>query len=160
MILRTMTVSFAVLLIASATAQAQTQSGQTAATPNAAVMDGLRALIVAHEAAMNKRDAEAVAATYSNTADQIFIDEPRVVGRDAIREQLRQIFAAPPNHQRFNLALTSARMLTPNIAIVETDATFTGAPQLANRGTMVVVRSDGGWLIESLRIYPAQAAKR
>ena len=72
----------------------------------------------------------------------------------------RRIFTTPANFQRFNLALTSARMLTPDIAIVETDATFTGAPQLANRGTMVVVRDRGRWLIESLRIYPAQAAKR
>lgn len=80
--LRMMTASVTVLLLASATSQAQTQSGRAAASaPNAAVLDALRALVATHEAAMNKRDADPVAATYSTTADQIFFDAPRAAKR-------------------------------------------------------------------------------
>jgi hypothetical protein len=47
------------------------------------------------------------------------------------------------------------RMLTPDIAIVETSATFSEGSVRSNRGTHIVVRRDGKWFTTALRVYPS-----
>ena len=46
-------------------------------------------------------------------------------------------------------------MIAPNVALVETNATFSDATTPPNRGTLVVVRDEGEWRIAALRVYPA-----
>jgi uncharacterized protein (TIGR02246 family) len=114
----------------------------------------------AYAAAINKRDAAAVAALFTPDGDQIFVDGPRVVGRDAIRDATQTAIAAWPPTLQFTLAVTGVRMLSPNVAIVETVATFSEGPMQRNRGTLVMVRQSGKWLAAALRVYPAAKAER
>jgi uncharacterized protein (TIGR02246 family) len=114
----------------------------------------------AYAAALNKRDATAVASLFAPDGDQVIVDGPRLVGRDAIRDATQRELATWPAARHFTLAVTGVRMLTPNVAIVETTATFSeGLPQ-SNRGTLVMVRQSGKWLIAALRVYPDATAQR
>ena len=83
-------------------------------------------------------------------------DPPRS-GRAAIRDASNAALAGWPVNRRFVLTLTSARMLSPNIAVLETEATFSDGAVPPNRGTLVVVREGAQWLITALRVYPAVA---
>jgi uncharacterized protein (TIGR02246 family) len=114
----------------------------------------------AYAAAINKRDATAVAALFTPDGDQVFLDGPRIVGRDAIRDATQTALATWPTTLQFTLAVTDVRMLSPNIAIVETFATFSEGPVQSNRGTLVMVRQSGKWLAAALRVHPAATAER
>lgn len=128
---------------------------QGSLTPDAAI----RSQTAAYAAAINKRDAAAVAALFSPDGDLTVMDGPRSAGRAAISEATKKELAAWPATRKIGLMVTTVRTLTPDIAIVESTATFTEGPVQTNRGTSVMVRKDGKWLIAALRVYPAVAAK-
>ncbi len=113
----------------------------------------------AHAAALNRRDAAALAALFTADGDEIIVDGPRAAGREAIRAATQRELASWPSTRRFALEVTGVRMLTPDIAIVETTATFSEGPVSSNRGTSVVVRRDGKWLTAALRVYPSTATR-
>lgn len=119
----------------------------------------IRAHIAAHAAAINQRDAAALAALFTPDADEVNVDGPRSIGRDAIRAGAQRDLAAWPTARRFTLEVTGVRMLTPDIAIVETVATFSEGPVRSNRGTHIVVRRDGKWFTTALRVYPGAATR-
>jgi len=112
----------------------------------------------AYENAINKRDAAAVAALFTENADQILVDGPRLQGRNAIRDAADKELKTWPKGRQFKLQVTGSRMLTPDIGVVETTATFSEGPVRSNRGTAVFVREGGKWLISSLRVFPSVAA--
>lgn len=134
-----------------------TQAGR-ASDQLSAFRDQARTQAKAYENAINKRDAAAVAALYAQNADVAILDGQRVQGRDAIRNATDAQLKAWPKALRFKLQVASARMLTPDIGIVETNATLSEGPVRSDRGTWVMVRENGKWLISSLRVYPAAAA--
>jgi uncharacterized protein (TIGR02246 family) len=113
----------------------------------------------AYAAAINRRDPSGVANLFAENGDLIVADGPLLVGRAAIRADLNNTFSTWPASQQFALAVTGVRMVDPNTAIVETTARFSQGTVRANRGTAVMVRESGRWLISSLRVYPAQAAR-
>ena len=127
------------------------QAGQPTARDSAA----LRSLVARHSDAVNRRDPAAVAATFTAGGDHVYVNGPVVSGREAIRDALQQSLRDWPASRRFTLVMTSARMIAPNVALVETDATFSDGSLPPNRGTMVVVREGSDWLIAALRVYPA-----
>jgi uncharacterized protein (TIGR02246 family) len=114
---------------------------------------------VAYANAINRRDASAVAALFTENGDQVIGDGPLLVGRAAIRADANNVLSAWPASMRFALAVTGVRMLDPNTAIVETTATFNEGPVRSNRGTAVMVKEGNRWLISSLRVYPSQATR-
>jgi uncharacterized protein (TIGR02246 family) len=121
-------------------------------------MIAFRRLIAAHAAAINRRDGRGVAATFTPDGDQIIFNGPRANGRDAIRDAAHTELSSWPASRRFTLTMAGARMLTPDIAVVETEATFSDG-MAPNRGTMVLVRRGNEWLISSLRVFPAVGAR-
>jgi uncharacterized protein (TIGR02246 family) len=131
---------------------AVTQAGR--ADPSGAFRDHAKAF----ENAINKRDAGAVAALFTENADQVLVDGPRLQGRKAIREAADKELKTWPKGRQFKLQVTGSRLLTPDIGVVETTATFSEGPVRSNRGTAVFVREGGKWLISSLRVYPSVAA--
>jgi uncharacterized protein (TIGR02246 family) len=115
----------------------------------------IREHIAAHAAAINQRDAAALATLFTPDADEVIADGPRSIGRDAIRAAAQRDLPAWPPARRFTLEVTGVRLLTPDIAIVETSATFSEGPVRSNRGTHIVVRRDGKWFTTALRVYPS-----
>lgn len=133
-------------------------SGQTNSSIQS-VEAAIRQQQAALNAAINKRDAAAIAEFFAADGDEVYFDNQRIVGRNAIRENQQKAFATWPKTQRFTLAVTNVRVLTPEIAIVDTLATFTEGEMKSNRGTAVWAHQDGKWLITTLRIYPSAAPK-
>lgn len=116
----------------------------------------IRAHAVAIENALNKRDAAALVALFTPDGDEINGDGPRIAGREAMRQAAEVDLANWSPTMRFTLAVTGIRFLGPDIAIVETAAQFSEGSVRANRGTWVIVRQGGEWLIAALRVYPPQ----
>jgi uncharacterized protein (TIGR02246 family) len=116
----------------------------------------IRANVSAYETAWNKRDASGVVATYTPDADVVIFDSPRAAGHEAIRKTLEAGFATTPASTRITLSVTSIRQLSQDVAIAETLAKFNEGAVRENRGTSVLVRHGGRWLVTALRVYPAQ----
>lgn len=118
----------------------------------------IREHTAAYESAVNKGDAAAIAALFASDGDFIFFDGPRLTGRVAIQRDTEARFSTRPATMRFTLAVTGIRFVGPEAAIVDTHATFSEGPMQANRGTSVMVRRDGQWLLAALRVFPAQGS--
>jgi uncharacterized protein (TIGR02246 family) len=145
--MRSFILALAVVVVAAATSAAQDRTADEAA---------IRAHALAVEKAVDGRDAAALVALFAPDGDEIVGDGPRLVGREAIRraQELRQAQRSPT--MRFALEVTGIRFLGPDIAIVETVARFSEGPVRSNRGTSVLLRHGGKWLIAALRVYPAE----
>lgn len=129
--------------------------GVAVAQGTQAAEGAIREHIAAHVAAINQRDAATLAMLFTPDADEVITDRPRAIGRDAIRAAAQRDLLAWPPARRFALDVTRVRMLTPDIAIVDTSATFSEGPVRSNRGTHVVVRREGKWFTTALRVYPS-----
>jgi uncharacterized protein (TIGR02246 family) len=118
----------------------------------------VRGTVTALTNAINKRDAVSYSALFAADADVIVIDGPRAAGRAAIEAAAAKDWAAAPN-ERATITPTEIRFVGPDIAIVNTVARFAGgAITSEDRGTWVLHRESGRWLISGLRVMPA--AKR
>jgi uncharacterized protein (TIGR02246 family) len=144
--MRITALTLCLLLPATAPASAQTRPADEAA---------IRKSVAAYEAAVNRRDARAVAGLFSPTADLVFFDSPLIVGRDSI-EKATESVSSWPSTRRFSLEVTSIRFLGSDLALVETLARFSEGEMTSNRGTALMARRDGKWFWEALRVYPAQ----
>ncbi len=138
-------------------AAAQTPTAQAAVTPQAGREDdekAIKALLDAFVTAFNARNAEATAATYTDTA--VVIDErgERVEGRAAIRDQYAASFADNPA-TTIAIQVDSLRFLGPETALEEGRTTITpaagaGAPEIT-RFTAVYVKQGGQWRQAAVR---------
>ena len=126
-----------------------------AAQSRAADEAAIRTRVTALEAAINQRDAAAYAALFAADGDLIVLDGTPVQGREAIQASSAQNWAATPG-RRATITPTSIRFVGPDIAIVNTLARFTvGATTTEDRGTWVLHREGGAWLVTALRVLPA-----
>jgi uncharacterized protein (TIGR02246 family) len=117
---------------------------------------GIRANVAAFETAWNKRDMGGVAATYAPDGDVVVFDGPRVTGREAIRKMMEAELSTTPASKRISLTVISIRVIGQDVAIADTVARFNEGPVQENRGTSVLVRRGGTWLIAALRVFAAQ----
>ncbi len=146
----------AAVLITSSLNAAQAQ------TPD--VSQALRARVEAFEAAWNAHDASAVVALFSEDADQIMGAGPTTRGRQALQQWWRDRFANMAQGRRIALSVSSLRLIAPDVALINTAAESTGGrnaqgqdlPPSNDRGTWVLLRSGGQWLITALRVQPAE----
>jgi uncharacterized protein (TIGR02246 family) len=127
----------------------------------------IRAWVQTYEKAWNTHDAAAVAAFFSEDADLIMGNAPRVVGRDAIRDGWARYFSRLDEARRGRLAIDSLRVVAPDVVLVNVDSTTSGhrangeeLPTRLARGTWLVARRDGRWQIEALRALPAVGEAR
>jgi uncharacterized protein (TIGR02246 family) len=132
------------------------QSASLSAQGRAADEAAIRAHAVAIENALNKRDAAALALLFTTDADEVNLDGPRTAGREAMRGSWAADLAKWSPTLRFTLTVTGIRFIGPDSAIVETTGRFNEGAVRATRGTWVIVRENGKWLITMLRVYPAQ----
>ena len=104
----------------------------------------IRARITANEAAANRLDATAVAATFAEDADLVIGDRPRISGRDAIRRAIETGYStAPPLEVR--ITVDSIRFLSADVAIAECLGVHRySTGDVRDRATFVMVRRDGG----------------
>ena len=123
----------------------------------------LRQMVQAYQTAWNTHDAAAVVAFYTEDADQVMQGGATTVGREALTQWWRTRFAAMEPGRKIALTVTAVRLVTPQVAIVNTIATTGGQDAhgkelsgATDRGTWVVIQKDGHWLMAALRVGPAE----
>lgn len=150
----------AVILAALLSVTAPPDGAAAQAEPDSA---GLREYVATYEDVWDTHDASALSALYSEDADLVAGSLPAARGRRAIRDAWAAYFARQEPERRLTIEVISARLLSPGVAVVSV-ATTTGGrdgegePLTARkaRGTWLLRRHDGGWLIEALRALPTE----
>jgi uncharacterized protein (TIGR02246 family) len=139
---------------AAAKANAKTPAAKPAApAKGASDEDAIRNAAATYVKAYSQGDAKGVAAHF--TADAEYVDEDGRVfqGRDAIEKSLADAFAENPRCQ-LEAKIESIRFIGPGAAVEDGTASVTpaggGAP-VNSRYTAVHLKSDGKWLIASVR---------
>lgn len=119
--------------------------------------------VEAYQSALDTRDPVAVAAFFSEDADLVPGNLPALHGRGAIEAWWRTYFERQEPERRGRFDMTSARLLTPDVALVNL-ATTTGGRGLGGealpvrkaRATWLLRRHGGQWLIEAARAMPTE----
>lgn len=131
------------------------------------VADGVRVWVDAYEKTWNTHDASAVAAFFSEDADFIVGNGPRIVGRDAVEEWWRSYFSGIDDARKGTFAIASLRTITPEVVVVNINSTTAGhghsgeeLPTRLARGTWVVAQDNGKWQISAFRALPAEGDMR
>lgn len=129
--------------------------------------DAVRARVEEYTRAWNTHDAGAVAAFFTEDADMVIGNGPRISGREAIQGWWAKYFSRIDEQRTGSFTVTSIRVLSPDVAVVDLDSSTGRAdseagemPTRLARGTWVVVQRDGEWLIAALRALPAEGEFR
>src|SRR5713101_5475576 len=94
------------------------------AHPQAQAPDqALRGMVESFQTAWNAHDAAAVVAMYTDDADQVMADGPTTVGRQALQQWWAARFASMEPGRRISLSLSAVRLVTPEVAVINTVAT-------------------------------------
>lgn len=121
--------------------------------------DGIEALVHRLEDAWNAGDAAAWVQDCLDDADFINIRGEILPGRTASETRHAFMFAGPFRGSRLAISIRSRKLLSPDVALVDTDCRLTGAPRmppgvlpteaglLLTRMKQVLVRRDGRWWI-------------
>ena len=137
-------------------------SGVAVRAQPADVSSALRNRVEAFQAAWNSHDAAGVAAFFTDDADQIMGDGATTSG-PALRQWWQQGFATMEPTRKITITVSSLRLLGPDVGLINTVGTSGGRDAQnkelvtsKDRGTWVVVRKQGQWLLAALRVYPAE----
>src|SRR5262249_14967778 len=104
-------------------------------------------------AAFGKGDAKALAAFWTPEGDFTDLTGHKLVGREAIEKAFAELFA---EHKGLDLRIdiTGLRFVTAEVAVEDGTTSVLhpdGAPPARSRYTIVHVKKDGKWLLESVR---------
>ena len=103
--------------------------------------------------AFNRGDAKTVASFWTENGDYIDQEGRQVKGRTALEKLYQKVFAERPG-AKLTVTITSARMVTPDIALEEgisEVAPADGGPPTAAEFSAVLVKKYGQWYFESVR---------
>ncbi len=134
-----------------------------ATAQTAADTAALHKRVEAYQSAWNTHDPAAVAAFFSADADFVMGAWPPARGRLAIQKQWRSYFAHQEPGRRLTLKVDPVRFVTADIAVLNV-ATTTGGrdrtgqelPARKFRGTWVLCRRNGSWLISAMLGLPTE----
>ncbi len=109
----------------------------------------------------NTRDASALSAFFTEDADFVMGNLPAVHGKKGVEEWWRKYFARQEPGRSGTFVLKSFRLLAPDVALVNIETTTGGRdprgiqlhPRKA-RGTWLMHRESGTWLISAIRGMP------
>lgn len=124
---------------------------------------GLPEYVEAYRNAWNRHNATAVAAFFGEDADLVMGNLPAARGRGAIEAWWRRYFERQEPERRLTLVLESAHFVAADVAVVDVATTTGGRDRLGLelptrrfRGTWVLRRQDGPWLISAMRGLPTE----
>lgn len=123
----------------------------------------VRARIDAYRTAWDAHDASTVAAFFADDADFVMGNRPAAAGRRAIRDWWSVYFSRQEPQRHLALDVYSMRFVTADVAVIDVVTTTGGRDRegrdlLARRfrGTWVVHRHGGEWLIAAMRGLPTE----
>lgn len=123
----------------------------------------LGALVRQYAASWDTHDASALAAWFTADADMIMGTSPILDGRTPIQEYWREYFSVQEPERRLTIEVQSVRAISADVALANVH-TITGGRtaqgvELSSRearGTWVLVRVNGRWLVASMRGMPTE----
>lgn len=113
----------------------------------------VRGMLVEYLRAFRRRDAAAVAACWSETADNRSLDSgDSTFGRNQVEEVFQTLFEADASAE-IDLEIQEIRPLGDDVAVVDgvSQLSFSTGEATASRFSAVCMRRDGRWLLESVR---------
>jgi uncharacterized protein (TIGR02246 family) len=136
-----------------ATAQADAELSTTA----------LRERVDAYQHAWATHDPTAVAAFFTADADFVMGNLPSRRGRQEIRDWWRDYFARQEPERDLTVEVSSVRFVTADVAVINVVTTTAGRDSLGEelparrfRGTWVMRRQRGAWLIAAMQGLPTE----
>lgn len=146
------------LLMATSTFLAAMPGIATAqSTPEA---NPFRELVETYVEAWNSHDPIAVGQFFAEDADLVLGNLPAAQGRASIQSWWRDYFNELEPERRATVDVTSARSLTPDVAVIDVAMTTSGPalPLRKARETWLLRRASGGeWLISAMRSLPTES---
>lgn len=113
-------------------------------------------------AAWDTHDAAALAQFFTADADMIMGTGSIATGRAAIQGQWGEYFAVQEPERTLSIEILSIRGITADVALLNVRTTTGGKTDLGElparraRGTWVMVRRDGEWLVAAMRGMPTE----
>ena len=134
-------------------------SGQACA--QAVDADELLEFVKQYGRSWQTHDGARVGDFFAEDADMIVGIEPRIVGREAITAFWSQYFSRIDAGRLLAISVKSQRFLGDDIALINVATTTAGTHSKTNeileprkaRGTWVVTRGGGGWMLAALRAH-------
>jgi len=145
---------FSVALTAVAVVLAATVPGLAEESKNRAKdKKAIEKLAASYMEAFNKGDSKAIAGFLAPDADYVGPKGKLVKGRENLEKRYAAFFAANPN-VKLKTRVTGMKFVTDNVAVLDTapevDPPLQGPP-VETRATIVVVKRDGRWFVETAR---------
>lgn len=120
-----------------------------------------------YTATWNTHDGIALAALFTTDADLIMGDLPRIAGRERIGEWWNTYFSRIDEGRTGEFELHLVRDIAPDVRLANVGSKTFGANEHGGeletrlaRGTWVLVKRDGTWLIAAMRGLPAEGEQR
>jgi uncharacterized protein (TIGR02246 family) len=113
----------------------------------------IRRVLDARNAAYNKHDAKALAATYAPDADLVTGTGRLVSGRREIEKNYTEAFSGVDKNAFVTINSSKLRFLSPDAALLDLDGVTTGRTDgtIKTHATWVYVKRDGEWMIVAIR---------
>lgn len=134
---------------------------RVAHTQSGTLSEELNARIRQYVDTWNSHNAADLAEYFTADADMIMGNGPILDGRKAIQSAWREYFAVQEPERRLTIEIQAIRRLTAEVALVNVRTTTGGRtaqelelPARMFRGTWVLLRQNGDWLITALRGMP------
>lgn len=130
----------------------------TAAAPSADELQ-IRKAVVAFVELYNAHKVEPLVALFAADARMTLRDGTELNGRDAIKQSFEEAFATSPKGA-VSVVVDSIRFLTPDVAVEEgTTSIFPDGDTLVARSryTVVHVKKEGKWLMQSVRVVEQES---
>jgi uncharacterized protein (TIGR02246 family) len=137
-----------VIAIAATTAHADPPAAAAKNPEEEAIQQSARAF----EAAYRAKDADAIAAGFTEQGEVVDVHGNVVRGRAVIAEEFRRIFQEHPEG-RMTIAIRSIRFPSPGVAVEDGTTTVVrkNTPPIQERYAAVQIKIDGRWLVASTR---------
>jgi uncharacterized protein (TIGR02246 family) len=123
----------------------------------------LSEMVSQYIAAWNTHDPAALAEYFTADADMIMGNGPILEGRAEIQSSWREYFAVQEPERTLTIEILGAREIATGVALLNVRTTTGGRTaqgiELLSRyfrGTWVLVRHDGDWLVSAMRGMPTQ----
>jgi uncharacterized protein (TIGR02246 family) len=111
----------------------------------------------------NTHDVTALAVFFTEDADFIMGNMPLINGRDGIKNWWQNYFNRQEPERKLMIDVISLRIIAPNVALINVGTTTRGKDSKGKellarkaRGTWVLLRKDGDWLIIAMRGMPTE----
>ena len=123
--------------------------------------------VEAYQNTINNRDPEALAAFFAGDADLIMFNLPGVYGRQAIENWWQDVWQSKFNRQepgrKGTITLNSVSFIADDVALANVETKTGGLDSLGielptrkARGTWLLHRQNGNWLISAIRGMPTE----